>query len=365
MPIDPKPAPRIASWPSSCAVAAAVIACLTSFGCGKDAGSSAETTEAGEQAPEPTPPPPLTQAQLEDLYRSAKARIEATVNLPEASRAEIESDLQRVANEAEDAHLRANASLLLGAIAEARNDQRAAISFYRQAAELIPDDVDTHIVLALALAKAERWEEAITEQWKVVKAIPDDLVGWLLLGELHVKGGDLEEAARVYGAYELRRMGLLDGLTLKRDGQYLKDEAERVACAEALAPAVDNGTALGLMYAFDSDPSPAVRTAVAAVMGEQRLLGYQKLLKDKLSREENAEAKEAIEWALAEIEREGVETSPGPVPESIAKQVEAEAKALAEAEAAKAQPEAPSEPADGDEAKQDEPQPSEEQPDPA
>jgi hypothetical protein len=91
------------------------------------------------------------------------------------------------------------------------------------------------------------------------------------------------------------------------------------------------------MYAFDSDPSSLVRAAVAAVMGEQRLLGYQKLLKDKLASEPDAEVKQTIDWALAEIEREGVETSPGPVPESIAKQVEAEAKALAEAEA-KAEP---------------------------
>jgi len=347
--------------------AAAVIVCLSSPGCGKDATTEASSgkAEAGEQPSEPPAPPPLTQAQLEELYRSAKARIEATVNLPEESRAEIEADLRRVANEAEDAHLRANASLMLGAMAEARNDQRSAISFYRQAAELIPDEVEVHIVLALALAKAERWEEAIAEQWKVVKAIPDDLVGWLLLGELHVKGGDLEEAARVYGAYELRRKGLLDGLTLKREGEYVEDEAERVACAEALAPAVDNGTALALMYAFDSDPSPAVRAAVASVMGEQRLIGYQKLLKDKLPRETDAKVEEAIEWALAEIEREGVETAPGPVPESIAKQVEAEAKALAEGEGAKPEAAKPAE-TDGEAPEVDgENSGAAEQPDPA
>lgn len=313
-------------------IAAVLLACLTSFGCGKDA-KPGDTAGKAEEEQTPEPPPPLTQAQLEELYRTAKQRVEAVANLPPESQAELQADLQRVANEAEDAHLRANASLLLGALAEARNDQRSAISFYRQAAELIPDDADTHIVLALALAKAERWDEAIVEQWKVVEAIPDDLVGWLLLGELHVKGGKLDEAAKVYGAYELRRKGLLDGLTLKQDGEYLAGEAERAACAQALGPAVDNGTALALMYAMDSDPSPVVRTAVASVMGEQRLIGYQKLLKDKLASESDAGVKEAIEWALAEIEREGVETAPGPVPESIAKQVEAEAAALAEAEA--------------------------------
>jgi tetratricopeptide (TPR) repeat protein len=313
--------------------AAALILCLTPLGCGKDA--TTPEADSGDKATEPAPLPPLTQEQLEELYRTAKARFEATAELPEQSVAELEADLRRVANESEDVHLRANASLLLGHMFEDRGDQRTAVSFYRQAAELLPDDVDTHIVLALALAKAERWDEAIAEQWKVVEAIPDDLIGWLLLGELHVKGGMLEDATQVYGAYELRRKGLLDGLTLKSGGEYLKDETERAACAEALAPAVDNGTALALMYAFDSDSSPKVRAAVATVMGEQRLLGYQKLLKDKLASEAEAEVKEAIEWALAEIERDPVDTAPGAVPKEIAEQVEAEAKALAEAEAAK------------------------------
>ncbi|HVH99131.1 MAG TPA: hypothetical protein VM869_10485, partial [Enhygromyxa sp.] len=343
-------------------IAAAVLACLTSFGCGKDAkpDATAEGAEAGEQTPEPPPLPPLTQEQLAELYRNAKDRYEAVATLPEG--AAIELDLQRVANEAEDAHLRANASLMLGAIAEARNDQRTAISFYRQAVELIPEDADTHIVLALALAKAQRWDEAIVEQWKVVEAIPDDLLGWLVLGEMHVKGRKLDEAVNVYGAYELRRKGLLDGLTLKQDGEYLKNEAERAACAQALAPAVDNGTALGLMYALDSDPSPLVRTAVVSVMGEQRLLGYQKLLKDKLASEADAEVKEAIEWALSEIEREGVETAPGVVPESLAKQVEAEAAALAAAE--KKLAEKDDEPAEGEGEKPEGEKPEGEKPEP-
>jgi tetratricopeptide (TPR) repeat protein len=320
-------------------------ACLLSFmaGCGKDAGpadvgkAEAGNAEAGPATNEPPAPPPLSQAQLEALYVASKGRVEATIDLPEAAFVEIKADLMRVASEAEDAHLRANASLLLGGMHEDRNDQRSAISFYRQAMELIPEEAAPHIVLALALSKDEKWEAAIVEQWIVVEMIPDDLIGWLLLGELLVKGGDLEQAAQVYGAYELRRKGLLDGLTLKHDGAYVKDEAERAACAEALAPAVDNGTALALLYALDSETSPVVRERIAAIMGEQRLVGYQKLLEDKLATEEVAEVKQAIEWALAEIQREPIETAPGPVPESIATQVEAEAAAQA---AAAAEPEA-------------------------
>jgi len=164
--------------------------------------------------------------------------------------------------------------------------------------------------------------------------IPDDLMGWLLLGELHVKGGKSEEAAKVYGAYEMRRKGLLDGLTLKQDGEYVQDEGQRAACAEALVVANDNGTSLGLMYALDSDPSPVVRERVAAIMGEQRMIGYRKLLETKLGSEPNDAVKEAITWAISEIDREPVETAPGPVPEELTSMVEAEALALAKAAAA-------------------------------
>ena len=308
------------------------VACLVSLlGCGKPAGSEADSEKSPENSQNQTPAAaPLSQAELEKLYVDSKARVEATQKLPDESFAEIKEGLMRVANEAEDPHLRANASLLLGTMHEDRDDQRAAISFYRQAQQLIPTEVGPTIVLALALSKAKRWDEAIVEQWKVVEMIPDDLMGWLLLGELHVKGGKDEEAAQVYAAYELRRKGLLDGLTLKRDGEYVESEVDRAACAEALAPAVDNGTALALMYALDSDPSPKVRTAVAAIMGEQRLIGYQKLLETKLGASPEPEVKEAIEWALAEIARDGVETAPGPVPDWLAKQVEAATAELAQ-----------------------------------
>ena len=305
---------------------------IAGVGCGKTAPVEDEAVKAEPGVePEPPPPPPLTNEQAEELYLKSKARIEATEKLPDESFAEIKADLERVANEAEGPHLRANASLLLGSLYEARGDQRAAISFYRQAQELTPTEVGPYIVLALALSKDSKWDEAIAAQWIVVEMIPDDLVGWLLLGEMHVKGGKLEEAAEVYTAYELRRKGLLEGLTGKKDGEYVENETERAACAEALAPAIDNGTGLGLMYALDSDPSPIVRERVATIMGEQRLLGYAKLLATKQASETDEAVKKAIEWAIAEIERDPVETAPGAVPESIAKQVEAEVAAASAA----------------------------------
>ena len=302
------------------------LALAATLACGKSADSEGQPkAKTVESAPAPVQEPtPLTQAQLEELYRSAKARTEAPTQLDEATFAALRRDLERIAEQAEDKHLRANASLLLGSLFEARGDSRSAISFYRQARELVPEEVSTHTVLALALAGAERWDEAIEIQWDVVRKVPDDLTAWLLLGELHVKGGKLDEAPKIYGAYELRRKGLLEGLTGKKDGAYLLPEVERLACAEALAPAVDNGTAVALMYALDSDPSPAIRRAVATIMGEQRLLGYRKLLEQRMGSETDAKVKETMAWALEQIAAEGLETAPGPVPDQIREQVEAE-----------------------------------------
>ena len=335
--------PRMSMFPSFSTLARLSVCVFLLAACDKSAAEAGADKAAENGAAEPAKPAvePLSQEQLEQLYVDSKARFDATDTLPEDSFRDLKANLMRVANEAEDVHLRTNASLLLGSIHEQMGDQRSAISFYRQGAELTPGEVDTHIVLALALAKDKQWDEAIAEQWQVVNMIPDDLMGWLLLGELHVKGGKLDEAAKVYGAYEMRRKGLLDGLTLKRDGEYIKDEAERVACAEALVVANDNGTSMGLLYALDSDPSPVVRERVAAIMGEQRLAGYRTLLGQKRETETNDAVKKAIEWAIAEIDREPLETAPGPVPEQILDQVQAEAERLeAEAKAGAAEGEA-------------------------
>lgn len=300
-------------------------------GCGgTDSGGTKEQGKANSStpatAPTPAPEPALTQDQLLDLYESAKTRVEAATQISDESYAQLDRDLRKVAEQAEPAALRANASLLLGSVAEARGDRRTAISFYRQATTLLPDEAATHAVLAVALASDSQWTDAIASQWRVVELAPDDLQAWLLLGEMQIKGGESDAATLTYAAYELRRKGLLDGLTLKKDGEYVIAEADRAACAEALAPAADTGTALGLMYALDSDPSAKVRTAVAGVMGEQRLLGYQKLLETKLAGETDTDAREAMTWAIAEITRDGVETAPGTVPAELAKAVEEAAK---------------------------------------
>ncbi len=291
---------------------------------GPPSGAKASDASSGS-APEQPPAPELTQDQLLDLYESAKTRIEAVTKISDESYASLDHDLRLVAEQAKEPALRANASLLLGSVAEQRNDRRTAISFYRQATTLLPEEAATHAVLAVALASDGQWTDAIVSQWIVVELVPDDLAAWLLLGEMQIKGGDPDAATMTYTAYELRRKGLLDGLTLKQNGEYVLDEANRAACAEALLPAADNGTALGLMYALDSEPSAKVRMAVAGVMGEQRLLGYQKLLETKLASETDKDLQEVLRWAIDEILRDGVETAPGAVPADLASAVAAAA----------------------------------------
>src|SRR5690606_4029787 len=157
-------------------------------------------------------------------------------------------------------------------------------------------------VLALALAADGQFTAAIPEQEAVVKDDPDDLEAWLLLGELNVKAERAEEAKLAYGAYEMRRRGLIDGLTLQnKDGTWTMPADQRAACARALIPARDNGTALALLYALKHETDPVVRQALGEAMGTQRLAGYKQPLIDKAAAEAHPEAKAALLWAVQEI----------------------------------------------------------------
>lgn len=273
-------------------------------GCGGGGGGS----EGGDE-PAAKPAAPTDAGDHEKRYLVAKTQIEGGDVGPE-----VEAELRAVANEAKDAHLRANASLLLGSILEAKGDRKSAIAFYRQARVLVPEEAEVHAVLALALAAEKDFDEAIEVQNQVVNLVPDDLQAWLILGELNVKGGKEDGAKAAYAGYELRRKGLLDGLTLTKGESYVLSPTDRAECAFALGPALDNGTALALLYALDSDPDAGVRATVASVMGEQRLTGYKPGLEAAIEKEKDADAKAAMVWALAEIERDPVETAPGAAP---------------------------------------------------
>lgn len=285
---------------------------------------------AGGCAEPPTAPPPAVKSapkaepapaaeSLAERYLTAKERMAALMPEdkagPKRLLEELGPGLREVAEKAAEVPLRANASLLLGTLYERAGDPRSAISFYRQTAALVPAEIEPKRVLALALAADGQFAEAIPEQETVVKDDPDDLEAWLLLGEFNVKAGRADEGAKAYAAYELRRKGLIDGLTLQnKDATFVMPVDQRAACARALIPARDNGTALALLYALERDPDPVVRLALAEAMGTQRLAGYKTLLTAKAAAETHAEAKAAMLWALQEIERDPLDARPGPAP---------------------------------------------------
>jgi tetratricopeptide (TPR) repeat protein len=260
--------------------------------------------------------PKLDDAAWSKQYEGAKAQIDTVIDSPADSpaRAAVVSQLAEVAKEAKDAHLRANASLALGLLYERVSDLRTAISYYRQARAWVPQEPEVYAVLALALAQDGELVEAIAMQEELCRLVPDDLQAWLFLGELNIKAKREEDAKLAYAAYEARRKGLLDGLTKKSQGQYEKPEADRIACAHALAPSRDSGTALGLLYALSSEPSSRVREAIAATIAEHRLRGYVDGLNAALAKESDPDTREALKFALAEIARAPLDAAAIEVP---------------------------------------------------
>ena len=305
------PAARVATLPRACALW--VVLCAS--GCpAQPEPVEAQPVQPQEPEGRPNPEPAAkSDADYEKDYLLAAKRVEGGP-LDAAALVEVEPTLREVAGKAKDRHLRANAALLLGSLAEERKDRRTAISFYQQARVLVPEEASPYAVLALALAADGRYPEAIDMQRQLVKLTPDDLQAWLILGELNVKAGRNDAAGEAYASYELRRKGLMDGLTLMREGAYVLSEDDRVGCAAALEPALDTGTALALVGALSTDPSPKVRAEIAGVMGSQRLEGYLETLRTQAGKETDTDAKATMVWAIAEIERSPVPIAKAPSP---------------------------------------------------
>ncbi len=318
---------------------ALLTAALLVSGCESEPAESAATGSKVTDAkadPEPVGPKPMTEDQFTQRTEQWRDRVASDPTLANtADFFRAKDDLSRVSNEAQDVHLRANASLLLGLLYEGRTDVKGAIAQYRHAAKLVPDDAGPYMALALALASDKQFTDAAQAQRTATTLDPDNLENWLVLGELLVKAGDNDAGVAAYVDYERRRKGLINGLTLKdKQGAFLVAPPERVGCAEALASATDQGTAVALTYAFKSDPDASVRSAVAAVMGVQRLRSYQPALEAALPTAAGDE-KESIAWALAEIERDPVTPKMPELPPEVA-------------EAAQAAPDAPAPEAPGD-----------------
>ncbi|MEX1368121.1 MAG: hypothetical protein AB1Z98_33640 [Nannocystaceae bacterium] len=236
-------------------------------------------------------------------YLEIKAKVDADPQVVSGAQfPQLRKDLEAIANGAAAPALRANAALLLGSMFDARGESLRASGYYQHAATLVPDDAGPHMALAVALAATADFEGAVKAQMRAATLDPDNLENWLGLGELHVRAGDREAAVQAYVSYEMRRKGLIDGLTLHDEaGTYVVGVDERIECANALAAAADQGTGVALVYALRTDPEARVRAAVARVMGTHRLDIYLPVLTTQLEQERDPEAKEALGWALAEI----------------------------------------------------------------
>ncbi|MBK8237515.1 MAG: HEAT repeat domain-containing protein [Deltaproteobacteria bacterium] len=277
---------------------------------------------SGSMTPLPAPPPPaaLDDDALASRYAELKRGFDAD---PEhfggaagsKEFTEITSELRKLGAQAHDVHLQANAALLLGAMHQERGHAAEAAGAYRRATELVGDDAGPHMALARALLQTQDYAAAEAAQRRAIELDPDNLEQYLALGEILVKAGKQDASAKAYADYEVRRAGLIDGLTLRRDGAYIVGTQERVACAQALASASDVGTAFALLYALQSEPDAAVRAAIATTMGIHRLAGYKPRLTTVLAAETSPEVREAIAWALGEIDRDPVDTKlDGPPP---------------------------------------------------
>lgn len=244
-------------------------------------------------------------------YRQVKAASQDPSKIQEPELQALTARLRAVIERAKDPHLRANACILAAAMYDAKKAYPTALSYYRQAIALVPQEPSGYALSALTLAKLKRFDEAVKMQRELVRRDPDDLQGWLLLGELNTRANHPERAAKAYAAYETRRSGLLEGLTRKNaDGAYALDEAHRRECVHALSAAPDAGTSLALVYALQSEPAASVRAAIIEVMHEQRFAGYLKPLKEWKAKEQESKLVAQIDAAIKAISADPVKTRP-------------------------------------------------------
>jgi tetratricopeptide (TPR) repeat protein len=226
----------------------------------------------------------------------------------------LEPRFRTLANQAKNPSTRANSAMALGSLLEEKGDRAGAISSYRLARRLLPEEPAPLAVLGLALFAHGDLEGALGAQSALVELTPDDLRAWLYLGEIATKAGKGERAKQAYAAYEVRRKGLLDGLTITEEGTPVLDVPSRIRSVEFLEAAIDEGTGLALLYALKSDPDAQVRDAIAETMGIQRLRGYEAGLREHLATQTDPESKRVAQWALDEIARDPVDIASGSAP---------------------------------------------------
>lgn len=276
------------------------------------AGGCAKSGEAPNKDPAPQVEAAPKVQDWEGEYRSVKSKSESWDPKDAQQLQALNSRLRAIVEHAEDPHLRANACILAASLYDQAKDYKTALSYYRQVIALLPQEPSGYSLSALALAAMHRYPEAARMQEELVRRDPDDLQGWLLLGELHMRAKQPEEASKAYAAYETRRSGLLEGLTRKNAKGYVLSAQERADCVHALAAAPDAGTSLALVYALEHDPDARVRGALIEVMQAQRFVGYLQPLRDWSQKESDASLRPRLKAAIAAIEAEPVKTRPEP-----------------------------------------------------
>lgn len=282
------------------------VALLSALAC-----SPEPTTEPKAKSGPVRPMPELPTKDWAQEYREVKAAAQDPSKIQDEARRALTGRLRAVIERAKDPHLRANACILAASLYDAQKAYPTALSYYRQAIALVPQEPSGYALSALTLAKLKRFDEAIKMQRELVRRDPDDLQGWLLLGELNTRAKHPERAAKAYAAYETRRSGLLEGLTRKNaDGAYALDESHRRDCVHALAAAPDAGTSLALVYALQSEPGASVRAAIIEVMHEQRFAGYLQPLREWKRKEAQPELVKQIDAAIQAISADPVKTRP-------------------------------------------------------
>lgn len=288
-----------------------VLAGVLATACGGAKAPADPAASSDNKAPDK---PAAPSKDWEAEYREVKAKLDkAPSPLPESSLVELSGRLRGVVEGAKDAHLRANACILAASMYDARKDYPTALSYYRQAIALVPQEPSGYALSALTLAKMKRFDQAILMQRELVRRDPDDLQGWLILGELNTRANHPDRAAKAYAAYETRRTGLLEGLTRKKaKGVYALSPEHRSQCVHALAAAPDAGTSLALIYALQHDPQAQVRAAIVEVMAEQRFAGYLRPLQEWKSKESDPKIALRIDAAIKAIQADPVKTRPEP-----------------------------------------------------
>jgi hypothetical protein len=107
---------------------------------------------------------------------------------------------------------------------EGRLDE--AISQYREALRLKPDDTDTHFDLANALSRKRMWDEAISQYQEELKLSPDDPDGHNNLGVVLFQKGNLNEAITQFR----------EALRLKPDYANAQKNLAAAMAAQKIAP---------------------------------------------------------------------------------------------------------------------------------